>query len=127
MEPFILIGLTGVGATGVGHLLEESGGERDSAAECELGRLLGDTGGDGRLLLKNGFFEYSPNSCVLNSTGGDGGGFGVVLRSGVTERSEELAVGVMTPPSYPELDDEDGVLGESARGHPCSCKSSIEV
>lgn len=113
----MLIGLTGVGATGVGHRLEESGGDRDSARECEFGMLLGETGGDGRLALKNGFLEYCPNSCVLNSTGGDGGGFGVVLRSGV-ERSEELAVGVMTPPSYPEDDDEDGVLGESDLCHP---------
>jgi hypothetical protein len=122
----MVMGRTGVGATGVGHLLEEeSGGDRDSAAECELGRLFGDTGGDGRLLLKNGFLEYCPNRCVLNSTGGDGGGFGVVLRSGV-ERSEELAVGVTTP-SNAEDDDEDEVLGDASRGHPWSCKSSIEV
>jgi hypothetical protein len=114
-----LIGLTGVGATGVGHRLEESGGDRESASKCELGVLLGETGGDGRLGLKKGFLEYCPNSCVLNSTGGDGGGFGVgvVLRSGVDDKSEELAVGVMTPASYPEDDDEDGVLGESERGH----------
>lgn len=124
----MVTGRTGVGATGVGHLLEESGGERDSAPECELGRLLGDTGGDGRLVLKNGFLEYCPNSCVLNSTGGvggDGGGFGVVLRSGV-ETSDELAVGVATP-SYAEDDDEDEVLGESDRAQSWSCKSSIEV
>ena len=49
-----------------------------------------------------------------------------MLRSGV-EKSEELAVGVMTPPSYPEDEEEDGVLGESDRAHPWSCKSSIEV
>ena len=115
----------GDGATGVGQRLEESGGERDSVAKCEFGMLLGDTGGDGRLGLKKGFLEYCPNSCVLNSTGGDGGGFGVVLLSGV-ERFDELAVGVMTPSSYPE-DDEDGVLGLSDRAHVCSCKSSIDV
>jgi hypothetical protein len=61
VDVFMVMGLNGVGATGVGLLLEESGGERDSAAECELGRLLGDTGGDGRLVLKNGFFEQSLN------------------------------------------------------------------
>ena len=112
----MLMGLTGVGATGVGQRLEESGGDRESASECEFGVLFGETGGDGRLGLKKGFLEYCPNNCVLNSTGGDGGGFGVVLRSGV-ETSDELAVGVMAPPSYPE-DDEDGVLGESDRAHP---------
>jgi hypothetical protein len=122
----MLRGLTGVGATGVGHRLDESGGDRDSARECELGMLFGETGGDGRLGLKKGFLEYCPNSCVLNSTGGDGGGFGVVLRLGV-EISGELAVGVATPPSYPEDDDEEGVLGESDLCHPWSCKSSIEV
>ena len=56
------MGLTGVGATGVGHRLDDSGGERDSVRECELGTLLGETGGDGRLCLKNGFREYCPNN-----------------------------------------------------------------
>ena len=58
----MVTGLTGVGATGVGQRLEESGGDLDSVATCELGRLLGETGGDGRLCLKKGFLEYCPNN-----------------------------------------------------------------
>lgn len=115
-----MTGLTGTGATGVEHLLEESGLGR------EWGILLGDTGGDGRLLLlKNGFFEYGlKGSDLLHSIVGLARAFGVVLRLGV-EVSDELAVGVRAP-SRADDDDDDEVLGDSERGHPWSCKSSIE-